>query len=240
MKKYETVIFDLDGTLLYTLEDLTKATNYALRRMNMPERTLDDVRRFVGNGVARLIELAVPEGTAPEVFEQTLAIFREYYDIHCNDNTKAYDGVIDLLRELKADGYALAIVSNKPDSAVKELAEIYFEDCESGNRRECRSGEKTGAGYGLCGIKGAWHAKGGRRVCRRFRGGCDDSEKFRSAVHFRPVGIPGGSVLKRTWCRSFCPRTGGDQRFPECVGLLRNVSLLVKKYHCMVFVHKVQ
>ena len=117
MKKYETVIFDLDGTLLYTLEDLTKATNYALRRMNMPERTLDDVRRFVGNGVARLIELAVPEGTAPEVFEQTLAIFREYYDIHCNDNTKAYDGVIDLLRELKADGYALAIVSNKPDSA---------------------------------------------------------------------------------------------------------------------------
>ena len=58
----------------------------------MPERTLDDVRRFVGNGVARLIELAVPEGTAPEVFEQTLAIFREYYDIHCNDNTKAYDG----------------------------------------------------------------------------------------------------------------------------------------------------
>ena len=119
MKKYETVIFDLDGTLLYTLEDLTKATNYALRRMNMPERTLDDVRRFVGNGVARLIELAVPEGTPTEVFEQTLAIFRGYYDIHCNDNTKAYDGVIDLLRELKADGYALAIVSNKPDSAVK-------------------------------------------------------------------------------------------------------------------------
>ena len=126
MKKYETVIFDLDGTLLYTLEDLTKATNYALRRMNMPERTLDDVRRFVGNGVARLIELAVPEGTAPEVFEQTLAIFREYYDVHCNDNTKAYDGVVDLLRELKADGYALAIVSNKLDSAVKELDEKFF------------------------------------------------------------------------------------------------------------------
>lgn len=128
MKKYETVIFDLDGTLLYTLEDLTKATNYALRRMNMPERTLDDVRRFVGNG-----DGAPDRGWRfrrerhPEVFEQTLAIFREYYDIHCNDNTKAYDGVIDLLRELKADGYALAIVSNKPDSAVKELAEIYFE-----------------------------------------------------------------------------------------------------------------
>ena len=220
MKKYETVIFDLDGTLLYTLEDLTKATNYALRRMNMPERTLDDVRRFVGNGVARLIELAVPEGTPTEVFEQTLAIFRGYYDIHCNDNTKAYDGVIDLLRELKADGYALAIVSNKPDSAVKELAEIYFE--------------------GIVKVAIGESAGGGRRVCRRFRGGCDDSEKFRSAVHFRPVGIPGGSVLKRTWCRSFCPRTGGDQRFPECVGLLRNVSLLVRKYHCMIFVHKVQ
>ena len=235
MKKYETVIFDLDGTLLYTLEDLTKATNYALRRMNMPERTLDDVRRFVGNGVARLIELAVPEGTAPEVFEQTLAIFREYYDIHCNDNTKAYDGVIDLLRELKADGYALAIVSNKPDSAVKELAEIYFEGIV-----KVAIGESAGVAKKPAPdtVYAALKELGMPKEGAVYVG--DDSEKFRSAVHFRPVGIPRGSVLKRTWCRSFCPRTGGDQRFPECVGLLRNVSLLVRKYHCMIFVHKVQ
>ena len=154
---------------------------------------------------------------------------------------KAYDGVIDLLRELKADGYALAIVSNKPDSAVKELAEIYFEGIVKVAIGESAGvAKKPAPDTVYAALKELGMPKEGRRVCRRFRGGCDDSEKFRSAVHFRPVGIPGGSVLKRTWCRSFCPRTGGDQRFPECVGLLRNVSLLVRKYHCMIFVHKVQ
>ena len=145
MKKYETVIFDLDGTLLYTLEDLTKATNYALRRMNMPERTLDDVRRFVGNGVARLIELAVPEGTPTEVFEQTLAIFRGYYDIHCNDNTKAYDGVIDLLRELKAEPTrAVYVGDSEVDIATARNAGM---DCISvcWGFRDAEELEKAGA-----------------------------------------------------------------------------------------------
>lgn len=127
MKKYDTVIFDLDGTLLDTLEDLTDAVNYALREMKMPERTIDEVRRFVGNGVRRLLELAVPGGTGNPAFEETFAKFREYYGIHCNDKTKAYEGVVKLLRELRDEGYALAIVSNKLDSAVKELSEIYFE-----------------------------------------------------------------------------------------------------------------
>lgn len=127
MKKYETVIFDMDGTLLNTLEDLADAVNYALREMQMPERTIDEVRNFVGNGVRRLMELSVPDGFLNPAFEETFAKFREYYGVHCNDKTKAYDGVLPLLRELKAEGYALAIVSNKLDSAVKELAEIYFE-----------------------------------------------------------------------------------------------------------------
>lgn len=209
--------------------------------MNMPERTLDDVRRFVGNGVARLIELAVPEGTAPEVFEQTLAIFREYYDIHCNDNTKAYDGVIDLLRELKADGYALAIVSNKPDSAVKELAEIYFEGIV-----KVAIGESAGVAKKPAPdtVYAALKELGMPKEGAVYVG---DSEV--DVMTAKNSGLPCISVLwgfreeaflKRTWCRSFCPRTGGDQRFPECVGLLRNVSLLVRKYHCMIFVHKVQ
>ncbi len=127
MKKYETVILIWMEHFCIHSEDLTKATNYALRRMNMPERTLDDDAPVCRKRCGAPDRAGGSGGTAPEVFEQTLAIFREYYDIHCNDNTKAYDGVIDLLRELKADGYALAIVSNKPDSAVKELAEIYFE-----------------------------------------------------------------------------------------------------------------
>lgn len=127
MRKYETVIFDLDGTLLDTLEDLKDAVNYALRSQGMPERTLEEVRHFVGNGVRRLMELSVPDGLGNPAFEETFAKFKEYYGIHCNDKTKAYDGVLKLIRELKEEGYALAIVSNKLDSAVKELAEIYFE-----------------------------------------------------------------------------------------------------------------
>ena len=127
MKKYETVIFDLDGTLLNTLEDLSDAVNYALREMGMPERSLEEVRSFVGNGVRRLMELSVPEGFDNPAFEETFAKFREYYGVHCNDKTRAYDGVLELIRELKNEGYALAIVSNKLDLAVKELSEIYFE-----------------------------------------------------------------------------------------------------------------
>lgn len=127
MKRYETVIFDLDGTLLDTLEDLADAVNYALREMGMPERTIEEVRQFVGNGVRRLMELAVPQGFDNPAFEETFSKFKEYYGVHCNDKTKAYDGVVQLLRDLKEEGYALAIVSNKLDSAVKELSEIYFE-----------------------------------------------------------------------------------------------------------------
>lgn len=127
MKKYDTVIFDLDGTLLNTLEDIADAVNYALREMGMQERTIEEVRCFVGNGVRRLMELAVPSGTDHVVFEKTFKKFKQYYGVHCNDKTKAYPGVAELLGQLKDEGYALAIVSNKLDSAVKELSEIYFE-----------------------------------------------------------------------------------------------------------------
>lgn len=127
MNKYQTVIFDMDGTLLNTLEDLTDAVNYALRQMGMPERTIEEVRTFVGNGVQKLIERAVPGGLDNPKFEKAFAHFKEYYAVHCNDKTGPYEGVLSLLRELKAEGYALAIVSNKLDSAVKELAKVYFE-----------------------------------------------------------------------------------------------------------------
>lgn len=126
-KKYDTVIFDLDGTLLDTLEDLADAVNYALRSTGMPERTIEEVRAFVGNGVRRLIELAVPEGAENSRFEEVFDRFKAYYSVHCNDKTKPYDGILPLLRELKEEGFALAIVSNKLDSAVKELSRIYFD-----------------------------------------------------------------------------------------------------------------
>jgi len=126
-QKIDTVIFDMDGTVLDTLQDLADAVNFALRAFKMPERTIDEVRSFVGNGVRRLLELSVPQGFENPQFEEVFAKFREYYGVHCNDKTKAYDGILPLLRELEQKGYALAIVSNKLDSAVKELNEIYFE-----------------------------------------------------------------------------------------------------------------
>ena len=125
MKK-TTVIFDLDGTLLNTLQDLADAVNYALRKEGMPERTIDEVRQFVGNGVRLLMIRAVPGGESNPLFEETFAQFKEYYGEHCNDNTKPYDGMIELLETLKSKGYSVAIVSNKIDFAVKELSALYF------------------------------------------------------------------------------------------------------------------
>ena len=126
MKK-NTVIFDLDGTLLDTLQDLADATNYALREQGMPERTIDEVRQFVGNGVRLLMIRAIPGGEENPLFEETFALFKSYYGEHCNDHTRPYEGIMELLATLREKGYAVAIVSNKIDFAVKELSKLYFQ-----------------------------------------------------------------------------------------------------------------
>ena len=126
-KKYDTVVFDMDGTLLDTLEDLRDAVNYALRMHGMPERTTEEIRRFVGNGVRKLLVRSVPEGDKNPEFEAVFQVFREYYAVHSNDKTHAYKGVTELLKKLRDAGYAVAIVSNKPDAAVKNLNQIYFD-----------------------------------------------------------------------------------------------------------------
>ncbi len=126
MNKYDTIIFDMDGTILDTLEDLQDAVNYALEKLGMPKRTLEEIRQFVGNGVRRLMELSVPDGLENPRFEEAFLLFKEYYGEHCNDKTKVYDGIMELMHDLKEEGYALAIVSNKLDSAVKDLNEKYF------------------------------------------------------------------------------------------------------------------
>ena len=100
MYTYHTYIFDLDGTLLDTLGDLAASTNYALRRHSMPERSLDEVRRFVGNGVQKLIERAVPEGTPADATAQVLDTFRQHYLLHSLDATRPYDGIVDMLASL--------------------------------------------------------------------------------------------------------------------------------------------
>ncbi|TCL60102.1 phosphoglycolate phosphatase [Kineothrix alysoides] len=125
-KKWDTVVFDLDGTLLNTLEDLKESVNFALNEAGMPLRSMEEIRRFVGNGVMRLMELSVPEGRENPKFERVFETFKEHYSLHCNDKTGLYDHVEELLGELKRGGYKMAIVSNKYYDAVQELKEQYF------------------------------------------------------------------------------------------------------------------
>lgn len=125
---YSTYIFDLDGTLLDTLGDLAASTNYALRTHAMPEHTIDDVRRFVGNGVRKLMERAVPEGEANPLFEAAFATFRQHYMQHSLDTTRPYEGIPEVLEVLKARGCRLAVVSNKMMAATQELCRYFFPD----------------------------------------------------------------------------------------------------------------
>lgn len=127
-KKYDGVIFDLDGTLLNTLEDLKNSVNYALTTCNMPQRSYEEIRHFVGNGVKRLMELSVPEGFANPEFDHAFALFKEHYGEHCNDLTDLYPGIRELLEALKQEGFQMAIVSNKYYEGVEALKEQYFKD----------------------------------------------------------------------------------------------------------------
>lgn len=123
----DTVIFDLDGTLLNTLEDLADSTNYAMRAFGLKERSINEVRNFVGNGVDVLIERAV-EGAIPKEQElKCLDVFKQHYSKNMDNKTKPYDGIMDVIKELLKRGYHIAIVSNKFDAAVKGLNVDYFE-----------------------------------------------------------------------------------------------------------------
>ena len=125
---YTTYIFDLDGTLLDTLDDLASAVNYALRTHGMPEHSIDDVRRFVGNGVRKLMERAVPDGADNPLFDETFASFRQYYMDHSLDTTRPYEGIPETLAALKARGCQLAVVSNKMMAATQALCRHFFPD----------------------------------------------------------------------------------------------------------------
>lgn len=119
------ILFDLDGTLLDTLEDLRDSVNFALDSFGFPPRTLEEVRQFVGNGAEQLIRLAVPEGTDAALVPQVLGTFRQHYATNCRNKTRPYPGIMDALKALGKE-YPIAIVSNKPDSAVKDLCALYF------------------------------------------------------------------------------------------------------------------
>jgi len=122
----KAVIFDLDGTLLDTLEDLYRCCNYGLTSNGYPERTKDEIRQFVGNGFKKLIQRAVPENTSNENYQKVYDSAMTYYAEHYKDYTKPYDGIEELISSLNNMGIKTAIVSNKPDARVKELARLYF------------------------------------------------------------------------------------------------------------------
>lgn len=125
---YTTLLFDLDGTLLDTLDDLTASVNVALSEFQLPLRTKDEIRTFVGNGVRTLLTRAVPDGVDHPKFEAVFNRFVEYYEAHTQDFTKPYDSIMELVHWCNIAGYKLGIVSNKLDGPVKALAQYYFEE----------------------------------------------------------------------------------------------------------------
>ncbi len=137
--KYKAVVFDMDGTLLDTLRDLANSTNFALKACGFPEKTVDEVKSFVGNGVKKLITLAVPKGTSKEAEKECLLIFQEHYLIHSQVDTKPYDGIVDLLTELKKRGIKTGVVSNKYHEALVSVCDRFF-----GSLIDYAVGEKEG------------------------------------------------------------------------------------------------
>lgn len=135
--KIESVVFDLDGTLLDTLGDLRDSVNFVLRKNSLPVRSTEEIRDFVGNGIRLLVERSVPGNTPIEIVDKCFDDFKEHYKTHSAVLTKAYDGIIDLMKVLKSKGIKIAVVSNKADFAVKTLMEDYFSglyDCAYGER----------------------------------------------------------------------------------------------------------
>ena len=124
--RYKAVLFDMDGTVLDTLDDLADSVNRSLREFGLPEVSRFQVGQSLGNGAKYLIRHCLPEGSDEALCEQVLAFYKPWYDAHCRIKTKPYDGILQLMVALRADGIRQAIISNKPDSAVQELAEAFF------------------------------------------------------------------------------------------------------------------
>lgn len=124
--RYRAVLFDMDGTVLDTLSDLHAAVNRSMREFGLPEVSRAKVRASLGNGAARLIRCCLPEGAEDETAERVLGFYLPYYDGHCNINTRPYEGIVPMMKRLRAGGVKLAIISNKGDAAVKKLAGEHF------------------------------------------------------------------------------------------------------------------
>ena len=174
------ILFDLDGTLLNTLDDLMDGVNHVLTRFGYPTRSREEIRCFVGNGAAKLMQLAVPQGAD---WQEPLEVFQVYYREHCQIKTAPYPGIPEALTALSKK-YPLAIVSNKPDAATKKLCARH--PCPG---RGPRLPKEACGGYGLCRHERYWG--GSLCLCGGQRGGRADGPERRSPMPQRTLGVPG-------------------------------------------------
>ena len=126
MGKYHTVLFDMDGTILDTLDDLTDSVNHTLRQMGYGERTREEVRAYLGYGSRHLMEMALGGAAEPKTVDEAFRIYRAWYGTHTQIKTKPYDGITDVMRALRARGIRVAVASNKPEAMVEKLCEYHF------------------------------------------------------------------------------------------------------------------
>ena len=124
--KYQAVLFDMDGTVLDTLDDLCDSINHSLAEFSLPQVSREHVRQCLGNGAAFLVSHSIPAGSSPELEADVLAFYKPWYDAHCLIKTAPYEGILPMMRSLKEHGLRLAIISNKPDRAVQELSDAFF------------------------------------------------------------------------------------------------------------------
>ena len=197
MKKQQAILFDLDGTLLNTLDDLTSSVNVTLQAHGFPLRRKEEIRKFLGNGSEFLMRSALPEGTKEAVFAACLAEYQAYYKAHMADKTAPYEGILPLLKRLKESGLRLGVVSNKFDTAVKGLCERYFPGCidAAAGEREAEGIRRKPAPDMVFTAE-----KRGLLIHRGFRGGFADGKKRRNGLHQRLLGVSGCGISEAGGC----------------------------------------
>lgn len=184
----KAILWDLDGTLLYTLQDLTNATNATLRAFGLAERSLEEVRTFVGNGAIQQMRRAV--GGEPENFQEIMAYYRAYYPQHCNETTRPYAGILDTATALQAAGWRLAIVSNKPDNATKALWKTYFPTFDLALGEGPDLPRKPAPDMVLRALGAVGDPPGAGHLYRRFRSRRGNCPGCRDSLHLRLLGLP--------------------------------------------------
>lgn len=199
MREFETYVFDLDGTLLETLKDLAASTNFALRQYDMPEHSIEDVRMFVGNGVKKLMERAIPNRLDNPKFEEVYATFRQHYLNHNLDTTKPYDGIPELLRELKGRGRSWPLSAINSMLPLRTSPVISFQILLKWLSAKGRISEETGPRHRCGGSTPAWCFKGGAVYI-------GDSDV--DIMTARNSGLPCASVLWGSAIRSSSWNTG--------------------------------